>query len=67
MPNQSLYGKFLHEDLVIGEDNFKIGTEINETIIQKILEENVKCIRICTVFFRYKGEIENMPNIFSVN
>jgi DNA-directed RNA polymerase subunit beta len=36
--NESLYGKFMHEAITIGEDTFGIGTEINETIIQKILE-----------------------------
>ena len=40
--NESLYGKFLHKDLVIGEDTFKIGTEINETILNKILEADLK-------------------------
>ncbi len=44
--NESLYGKFLHEDITIGEDTFKIGTDINETIIQKILEENIKIINL---------------------
>ena len=37
--NEALYGKFLHEDIKIGEDKFKIGTELNETIIQKILKK----------------------------
>ena len=31
--NESLYGKFLHKDIQIGEDIFKIGTELNETIV----------------------------------
>ena len=44
--NEALYGKFLHEDLVIGDDTFKIGTEINETIVQKILDENINTINI---------------------
>ena len=39
-----MYGKFLHQDIVAGEDTFKIGTEINDTIIQKILENNIKTI-----------------------
>ena len=39
-----MYGKFLHEDIVAGEDTFKIGTEVNDTIIQKILENNIKTI-----------------------
>ena len=36
----------MHEYISIGEDTFKIGTELNETIIQKILEENIKTINI---------------------
>ena len=44
--NEALYGKFLHENITIGEDEFKIGTEINETIIQKILENNIKIINV---------------------
>ncbi|MBD1153745.1 DNA-directed RNA polymerase subunit beta, partial [Pelagibacterales bacterium SAG-MED23] len=44
--NDALYGKFLHEDIIIGEDSFKIGTELNETIIQKILDENINSINI---------------------
>ena len=44
--NESLYGKFMHEAITIGEDTFGIGTEINETIIQKILEENIKTINL---------------------
>jgi DNA-directed RNA polymerase subunit beta len=42
--NESLYGKFMHEAITIGEDTFGIGTEINETIIQKIIEENIKTV-----------------------
>ncbi len=42
--NESLYGKYLHEDITIGEDTFKIGTEINETILQKILEANINLV-----------------------
>jgi len=44
--NDSLYGKYLHEDIVIGEDIFKIGTEINDTIIQKVIEANIKIINV---------------------
>ena len=39
----SLFGKFLHEDVKISDDEeegtFKIGTELNDTIIQK----NFRC------------------------
>ncbi len=44
--NESLYGKFLHRDITIGEDTFKIGTELNETIISKIIEAEIKSIEI---------------------
>ncbi len=44
--SEALYGKFLHRDIKIGEDVFKIGTELNETIIEKILEANIKSIEI---------------------
>ena len=44
--NESLYGKFLHKDIQIGEDVFKIGTELNETIVEKIIEANIKSIEI---------------------
>ncbi|OCW81931.1 hypothetical protein AKH18_03105, partial [Pelagibacteraceae bacterium GOM-A4] len=36
--SDSLFGKFLHRDITIGEDTFKIGTELNETILNKIIE-----------------------------
>ena len=44
--NQSLYGKYIHKDIQIGEEIFKIGTELNETIIQKIIEANIKSIEV---------------------
>ncbi len=44
--SESLYGKFLHRDITIGEDIFKIGTELNETIINKIIEADIKKIDI---------------------
>ncbi len=44
--NESLYGKFLHRDLIIGEDTFKIGTELNETIVSKIIEAEIKSLEI---------------------
>ena len=40
--NRSLYGKFLHKDIIVmAMKHFEIGTELNETIIQKILENNI--------------------------
>ncbi len=44
--NENLYGKFLHKDIKIGEDEFKIGTELNETIISKFIESNISSIEI---------------------
>ncbi len=44
--NESLYGKFLHRDITVGEDVFKIGTELNETIISKIIEAEIKSLDI---------------------
>ena len=39
-----LRGKFLHKDLKLGEDEFKIGTELNDAIIQKILNNKVESL-----------------------
>jgi len=36
--NQYLLGKYLSKQVTIGEDIFKIGTELNETIIDKLCE-----------------------------
>ena len=44
--NESLYGKFLHTDIKVDEETFKIGTEINETNLQKIIESNIHRIEI---------------------
>ncbi len=40
----SLYGKFLHKDIKISDQEggtFKIGTELNETIVQQILDAKI--------------------------
>jgi len=44
--SESLYGKFLHMDVVIGEESFKIGTEINEIFLKKLTEANISSIEI---------------------
>ena len=44
--NESLIGKFLHSDIVVGEDTFKIGTELNQTIIEKIIEAKITTIDV---------------------
>ncbi len=38
--NQSLYGKFLQKEIIIGDEIFPIGTELNEAILQKVIESN---------------------------
>ncbi len=44
--NESLFGKFLHRDITVGEDTFKIGSELNETILNKIIETDIKTLEI---------------------
>ena len=46
---ESLFGKFLHRDIKINEEEdgtFKIGTELNDTIIQKIIDANIDTLQI---------------------
>jgi DNA-directed RNA polymerase subunit beta len=47
---ESLYGKYLHKDVKVSDDVeegiFRIGTELNDTIIKQILEANVLSIEI---------------------
>ena len=55
---ESLLGKFLHEDIKVNEEEdgvFKIGTEINDTIIQKILDAKINTIKISTTNSINKG------------
>ena len=54
----SLFGKFLHTDIKISDEEegtFKIGTELNETIIQKILEANIYTLDIAVTNSINKG------------
>ena len=44
--NESLYGNFLHSDIKIEDENFKIGTEINDTILLKIIEAKITKIEV---------------------
>ena len=53
--NDSLYGKFLHKDITIGEEIFNIGTELNDTILQKIIDANIYAIEISTTNSINKG------------
>ena len=53
--NESLHSKFLHKDIEIGEEIFRIGTEINETILDKILEAKIHKIEISNTNSINKG------------
>ena len=53
--NESLYGKFLHNDIKLGEEVYKIGTELNETLLSKIIESKVYNILISTTNSINKG------------
>ena len=55
---ESLYGKFLHKIVKISDDNegvLNIGTELNETIIQKILDANIHSLDISVTNSINKG------------
>ena len=47
---ESLIGKYLHNEVKVSDDEeegtFGIGTELNDTIIKKILEANINSIEI---------------------
>ena len=54
----SLYGKFLHSDIKISDEEdgvFVIGTELNDTIIQKILDNKITSIKISNTNSINKG------------
>ena len=55
---ESLFGKFIHKDIKVSEEEsgtFKIGTELNDTIIQQILEANITTIDISVTNSINKG------------
>ena len=54
----ALLGKFLHSEIKISDEEdgvFKIGTEINDTIIQKIIDAKINLIKISTTNSINKG------------
>ncbi len=53
--NESLYGKFLHKEIKIDDDVLKIGTEINDIILKKIIEAKIYTIEISTTNSINKG------------
>ncbi len=55
---ESLFGKFLHRDIKVNQEEdglFKIGTELNDTIIQQILDANIYSLRISVTNSINKG------------
>jgi len=55
---ESLYGKFLHSEVKISDEDdgiFGIGTELNETIIKQILEASISTIEISVTNSINKG------------
>jgi len=52
---ESLYGKFLHKDVSVGDKIFKIGTELNEEILKVFLENNIFSIEFSKTNTLHKG------------
>ncbi len=55
---ESLFGKILHRDIKVNDEEegtFKIGTELNDTVIQQILDANIHSIQISVTNSINKG------------
>ncbi len=55
---ESLFGKILHRDIKVNDEEegtFKIGTELNDTVIQQILDANIHSIKISVTNSINKG------------
>ncbi len=55
---ESLFGKFLHKDVKVSDETdgvFKIGTELNDTVIQQILDANIHALEISVTNSINKG------------
>ncbi len=55
---ESLFGKILHRDIKVNDEEegtFKIGTELNDTVIQQILDANIHSIHISVTNSINKG------------
>ena len=55
---ESIFGKFLHKDIKINDDTngtIKIGTELNDTIIQQLLEAKIFTLQISVTNSINKG------------
>ncbi|MBD1155174.1 DNA-directed RNA polymerase subunit beta [Pelagibacterales bacterium SAG-MED18] len=55
---ENLFGKILHRDIKVNDEEegtFKIGTELNDTVIQQILDANIHSIQISVTNSINKG------------
>ena len=55
---ESLYGKFLHRDVKVNDEEegtFAIGTELNDSVIQQILDANIHTLQISVTNSINKG------------
>ena len=55
LANPSLYGKFIQKEIVVGEEVFLIGTELDETILSKIIGANISAISVAITNSINKG------------
>ena len=55
LANPSLYGKFIQKEIVVGEEVFLIGTELDETILSKIIGANISTISVAITNSINKG------------
>ena len=53
--NPSLYGKFIQKEIVVGDEVLSIGTELDETILSKIIEANIFTISVAITNSINKG------------
>ena len=55
---ESLYGKFLHRDVKVNDEEegtFAIGTELNDAVIQQVLEANIHTLQVSVTNSINKG------------
>ena len=50
-----MYGKFIQKEIVVGEEVFLIGTELDETILSKIIGANISAISVAITNSINKG------------
>jgi len=60
--NQYLLGKYLIKDVKIGEDEFKIGSELNETVIEKFIEAKIFSLELA-----YTNSINKGPYLLQTS